>query len=90
MMGSTLIFQAYDLDNIIAALNDYLAFEAYTPPISNNQDHYDLGTAANLVAFLDSSVEWCGRESPRDAISFIEEENWKTFTMENPEITTEW
>ena len=84
------VFQAYDLDNIIAALNDYLAFEAYTPPISNNQDHYDLGTAANLVAFLDSSVEWCGQESPRDAIAFIEEENWKTFTMENPEITTEW
>ena len=44
----TAVFQAYDLDNIIAALNDYLAFEAYTPPISNNQDHYDLGTTANL------------------------------------------
>ena len=44
----TAVFQAYDLDNIIAALNDYLAFEAYTPPISNNQDHYDLGAAANL------------------------------------------
>ena len=29
-------------------------------------------------------------ESLRDAIAFIEEENWKTFTMENPEITTEW
>ena len=84
------VFQAYDLDNIIAALNDYLAFEAYNPPISNNQDRYDLGTAANLVAFLDSSVEWCGMESLRDAISFIEEESWKTFTMENPEITTEW
>ena len=22
--------------------------------------------------------------------AFIEEETWKTFTMENPEITTEW
>ena len=22
--------------------------------------------------------------------AFIEEENWKIFTMENPEITTEW
>ena len=59
------------MHNIITALNDYLAFEAYNPPISNNQDHYDLGIAANLVAFLDSSVEWCGRESARDAISFI-------------------
>ena len=84
------VFQAYDLDNIIAALNDYLALEVYDPPISNNQDHYDLGIAANLVSFLDSSVEWCGMESLRDAISFIEEESWKTFTMENPEITTEW
>ena len=84
------IFQAYDLGNIIAALNDYLALEVYDPPINNNQDHYDLGIAANLVAFLDSRVEWCGMESLRDAISFIEEESWKTFTMENPEITTEW
>ena len=84
------VFQAYDLHQIIAALNDYLALEVYDPPISNNQDHYDLGTTANLVAFLDSSVEWCGMESLRDAISFIEEENWKTFTMENPEITTDW
>ena len=84
------VFQAYDLDNIIAALNDYLALEVYDPPISNNQDRYDLGTAANLVAFLDSSVEWCGLKYPQDAIAFIEEESWKTFTMENPEITTEW
>ena len=84
------VFQAYDLHQIIAALNDYLALEVYDPPISNNQDHYDLGIAANLVAFLDSSVEWCGMESLRDAIAFIQEENWKTFTMENPEITTEW
>ena len=84
------VFQAYDLQNIIAALNDYLALEYYDPPISNNQDHYDLGTATNLVAFLDSSVEWCGMESLRDAISFIEEKSWKTFIMENPEITTDW
>ena len=80
----TAVFQAYDLDNIIAALNDYLAFEAYTPPISNNQDHYDLGTAANLVAFLDSSVEWCGQESPRDAIAFIEEEKKKKTGRPSP------
>ncbi len=84
------VFQAYDLENIIAALNDYLAFEAYAPPISDNQDHYDLGAAANLVAFLDSSVDWCGRESPRDAISFIQQDAWTIFMEENPGIAGDW
>ena len=87
------IFQAYDLTEIIATLNDYLAFNSYSPLIpliSDEQDNYDLNATTNLIEFLDTSVDWCGREHPRDAIGFIQEENWKTFTMENPEITTEW
>ena len=84
------IFQAYDLEEIIATLNDYLAFAGYSPLISDEQDKYDLNDTTNLIEFLDTSVDWCGLEYPRDAIAFIQEENWKTFTMENPEITTEW
>ena len=84
------IFQAYDLTETIATLNDYLAFDSYNPPISDNQDDYDLNATTNLIAFLDTSVDWCGLEYPRDAIGFIQEEDWKTFTMENPEITREW
>ncbi len=83
------IFHAYDLEEIIATLNDYLAFASYSPLISDEQDNYDLNATTNLIEFLDTSVDWCGREYPRDAIGFIQEENWKTFTMENPEITTE-
>ena len=84
------IFQAYDLEEIIATLNDYLAFAGYSPLISDEQNKYDLNDTTNLIAFLDSSVEWCGLKYPQDAIAFIEEESWKTFTMENTEITTDW
>ena len=84
------IFQAYDLEEIIATLNDYLAFASYSPLISDEQNKYDLNDTTNLIKLLDTSVDWCGTEYPRDAIAFIQEENWKTFTMENPEITTEW
>ena len=84
------IFQAYDLEEIIATLNDYLAFAGYSPLISDEQDNYDLKDTTNLIQFLDTSIDWCGPKYPRDAITFIQEEKWKTFTMENPEITTEW
>ena len=84
------IFQAYDLEEIIATLNDYLAFANYSPIISSEQNNYDLNATTNLIEFLDTSVDWCGLKYPRDTIAFIEEENWNTFTMENPEITTEW
>ena len=84
------IFQAYDLTETIATLNDYLAFDGYNPPISDNQDDYDMNTTTNLIEFLDTSVDWCGLEYPRDAISFIQEEAWTTFTRENPGITREW
>ena len=84
------IFQAYDLEETIATLNDYLAFASYSPLISDEQNNYDLNATTNLIQFLDTSVDWCGPEYPRDAIAFIQEENWKTFTQENPEITTEW
>ena len=84
------IFQAYDLTENIATLNDYLAFDGYNPPISDDQDDYDLNTATNLIAFLDDSVDWYGREYPREAINFIQEEAWETFTIENPRIIREW
>ena len=38
------VFQAYDLHQIIAALNDYLALEVYDPPISQQPRSLDLGT----------------------------------------------
>ena len=86
----TAVFQAYDLHEILATLNDYLAFDGRTPSISDNEDEYDLGTAVNLIAFLDTSVEWCGREHPRDAISFIQDDAWTAFMEENPGIAREW
>ena len=84
------IFEVVGLEEIIATLNDYLAFASYSPIISWEQNNYDMNATTNLIEFLDTSVDWCGLKYPRDAIAFIEEENWKTFTMENPEITTEW
>ena len=84
------IFQAYDLTETIATLNDYLAFDGYNPPISDNQDDYDLNTTTNLIAFLDTSVDWYGQEYPREAINFIQEEAWETFTIENRGIIREW
>ena len=84
------IFQAYDLTETIATLNDYLAFDGYNPPISDNQDDYNLNTITNLIAFLDTSVDWYGQEYPREAIGFIQEEAWETFTIENRGIIREW
>ena len=84
------IFQAYNLEELIATLNDHLALAGYSPIISDDQNKYDLNTTTSLIKFLDTSVDWCSREHPRDAIGFIREKNWKTFTTENPEITTEW
>ena len=77
------IFQAYDIEEIITTLNDYLAFASYSPLISDEQDNYDLNATTNLIEFLDTSVDWCGPEYPRDAIAFIQKETgrpspWRT------------
>ena len=82
------IFQANDLRETIATLNDYLAFDYNLPPISDNQEDYDLKTTTSLITFLNTEVEWCGIENPRDAIYFIEEEAWDKFISENPGLTS--